>query len=327
MFILDTLKLLPGDVVLTSELSVQSKMVRKATSSSFSHVLLYIGASVYIHSDSFGVHSRNLQRLLFAKQSQVQVLRLRDRQEAKIAGICLFARTEIGKQYSVPEALRSKMKRNSSVKANSNRQFCSRLVAQAYAEAGINIVNNPDYCYPQDIANSSFMMKVKNCEQALSDEEIEMVTSPSATDTQTKVINNLLKSTRRLTNADIQTLGQLTIYLYQNPEYDYAISKILQSSGHLSLWEIDIKECPWNYDSVKFLERDGSRSSKLEYANLLKEGAMNQLEVFLFMHTQHTQLWQEKQLHYFVLTRALYKKLIELATIRIATAEYVLAHV
>jgi hypothetical protein len=327
MFILDTLKLLPGDVVLTSEMSVQSKMVMKVTNSSFSHALLYIGASVYIHADSFGVHSGNLQRLLFAKQSQVQIFRLRDRQEEKMAGICLFERTEIGKQYSVSEALRSKMKRNSSSEANSNRQFCSRLVAQAYAEAGINIVNNPDYCYPQDIINSLFMMKVRDCEQTLSDKEIEMVKSPGAIDIQTKVINNLLKNIRTLTNADIQTLGQLTRYLYQYPEYDHAISKILQSSGYLSLWQIDIKECPWNYDSIKFLARDGSRSSKFEYANLLKEGAMNLLEVFLFMHTQHTQLWQQKQLHYFVLTRALYKRLIELATIKIATAEYVLAHI
>jgi hypothetical protein len=243
-----------------------------------------------------------------------------------MAGICLFARTEIGKQYSVPEAIRSKMKRNSSSEANSNRQFCSRLVAQAYAEAGVNIVTNPDYCYPQDIANSPFMMKVRDCEQTLSDEEIEMVKSPSATDTQTKVINNLLTSIRILTNTDIQTLDQLTRYLYQNPECDHAISRILQSSGYLSLWKIDIKDCPWNYDSVKFLAKDGSRSSKLEYAGLLKEGAMNSLEIFIFMHSQHTQLWQEKQLHYFVLTRALYKKLIELATIRIATAEYILSH-
>jgi hypothetical protein len=89
---------------------------------------------------------------------------------------------------------------------------------------------------------------------------------------------------------------------------------------------MDIEECPWNYDQTTFLALDESRSLKLELATLLKDGAINSLKIFIQMYKHHTELNQKRPLKYFLLNITLYTKLIELAQIRMATAEYVLAH-
>jgi len=326
MFILDTHKILPGDVVLTAEAGTRSKVVRKATNSSFSHAILYLGGSSYIHSDGSGVHSGNTQRLLFTEQSQALVLRLCNRQDTQITTMCMFARTQIGKEYSVPEAVRSKLKRNKSSIARSNRQFCSRLVSQAYAYAGIFIVKNPDYCYPQDIAESPLMMTLEDCVQSASVEEIEFAKSDSPLDKQTAITNSILREIRALSGADIQTFEQVSAYLFENPQHDQEISKILQESGYLYFWQIDVQKNPWHYDSEAFLALKVPRLQKLEVANAQRDAAENQLKQFQFMYMQYMQLWQKKQLQYFVLEISLYLKLIELTKSRVTAAEYVLAN-
>lgn len=324
MFILDTQQLLRGDVVLTAETRMRSKAVRKATKSSFSHAILYLGSSSYIHSDGAGVHSGNTQRLLFAEQSQAQVLRLCNRQDTQITAICMFARGQVGKEYSVPEAVRSKIERNKTSSARSNRQFCSRLVSQAYANAGISIVNNPDYCYPQDIANSPLMMQVNNCVREATTEEIEFANSPSLLDKQTEITNAILKSVRALTGSDIQTFEQISAHLFQNSLHDNEITKIFQESGYLDLWKIDVIKNPWHYNPQLFLELGILPSQKLEFAKVQCDGAIRQLEQFKFMYSQFMHLWQKKQLRYFLINIELYRHLIRLTKDRIAAAEHVL---
>jgi len=326
MFILDTYKLLPGDVVLTAEKRIRSKAIRKATKSSFSHAMLYLGGSSYIHSDGAGVHSGNTQRLLFSEQSQAQVLRLCNRQEAEITTICMFARTQIGKEYSVPEAIRSKTERDKNSTARLNRQFCSRLVAQAYAKAGLLVVTNPDYCYPRDIANSPLLMKILYCVRKTSAEEIEFARSENPITKQTEITNTIFKTIRSLTGSDIQTFEQISAYLLKNPLYDKEISKIVQDSGYLTLWQTDFIKNPWHYDSAAFLALNIPQSQKLEFANEQRDAAINQLNQFYWMYLQYAQLWQKKQFEYFAINIDLYLKLIELAKARIAAADSVLVN-
>lgn len=325
MFILDTQKLLPGDVVLTAETTMRSKAVRKATTSSFSHAILYLGSNSYIHSDGTGVHSGNTQRLLFSEQFQAQVLRLCNRQDTQIEAICMFARRQVGKEYSVPEAVRSKTERNKTYSiARSNRQFCSRLVSQAYANAKIYIVKNSDYCYPQDIADSPLMMQVDNCVREATPEEIQFANSDSLLDKQTEITNAILKSVRALTGSDIQTFEQISAHLFQNSLHDNEITKIFQESGYLDLWKIDVDKNSWRYDPQIFLGLDISPSQKLESAKEQCNGARPQLKQFKFMYSQFMHLWQKKQLRYFAINIELYYKLIWLTEVRIATAEHVL---
>lgn len=326
MFILDASKILPGDVVLTAETRTLSKIVRKATHGSFSHAILYLGDSSYIHSDGAGVHSGNTQRLLFSRESQALVLRLRDRQDTQITTMCMFARTQIGKEYSVLEAARSKLKRNSSTVAHSNRQFCSRLVSQAYAHAGIFVVKNPDYCYPQDIAKSTLMMTVKSCVKRASFEEIEFAKSDNPIAKQTAITNSIIKDIKTLSGTDIQTFEQVSNYLLENEKHDQEITRILQESGYLSFWQIDFQKNPWRYDPEAFLALNVKKQKKLEIAGANMEAAKSQKKQFTFMYVQYMQLWNRKKLKYFSLQIDLYITLINLTDYRIAAAEYVLAN-
>ncbi|MBV5267079.1 MAG: hypothetical protein JZU67_00870 [Burkholderiaceae bacterium] len=109
MFILDINKLEPGDVFLTTQNHKISKAIRIATSSDYSHAILYVGDGGYIHSDGNGVHSGNIQRLLFENESQILVLRIKpDIDRGLIKNASIFARREIGKQYSVKDAINTK---------------------------------------------------------------------------------------------------------------------------------------------------------------------------------------------------------------------------
>ena len=161
MYVLEMERLLPGDIILTSQNSILSKTLCKITNSEFSHVILYIGNGCYIHSTSEGVHSGNIQRLLFENVTDCEVIRLRNRDINVIEKACVFAQRQVGRQYSKSEAIKSKIHRDKQTEATFERQFCSRLVAQAYGYTGINLVYNINYCYPIDIKKSGLIHSLK----------------------------------------------------------------------------------------------------------------------------------------------------------------------
>lgn len=51
------------------------------------------------------------------------------------------------------------------------RQFCSRLVAQAYRDAGVNLVSNANFCHLEELLNSAALAEVPNVLRNLSPEE------------------------------------------------------------------------------------------------------------------------------------------------------------
>ena len=95
MYIVIMEKLRAGDILLTSEKAFTSKFIRTMTKSDYSHAILYVGYGSYIHSDTKGVHSGNIQRLLFDNPDDIKVLRVYEPNVADLA--CIFARTQIGK--------------------------------------------------------------------------------------------------------------------------------------------------------------------------------------------------------------------------------------
>jgi hypothetical protein len=74
-FILDFDLLRVGDIVCTRDAAATSKLIRSALSCDYSHVLLCVANSSCIHADGDGVHSINMQRLLFDNVDDVKILR------------------------------------------------------------------------------------------------------------------------------------------------------------------------------------------------------------------------------------------------------------
>lgn len=325
MFILDTTRLVPGDIVLTTGDAAVSKAIRKATASAFSHAMLYVADHSYIHSDGEGVHSGNTQRLLFSEASHAMVLRLALPGPSAMARACVYARTQVGKQYSVPEATRSTLRRKNQRQDASNRQFCSRLVAQAYAYAGVALVPNPDYCYPGDLSASALLVSVGGALRPALPSEITFARTESPLDRQIQMTNFILTEVRKLTGADIQTFEQLVPYLITNRQHDHAVCAIVDASGYWEFWRTDIERNPWRYDGQRFMMRAASRNGGTAEAEQEIQAAREQLKRFVFMREQFMQVWRHAPLSYFSAELRLYKTLVEVTRQRIAAAEQVLS--
>ena len=116
-----------------------------------------------IHAVPSGVFSKNPQREIFTFKNDVKVLRLKNSiDKQKYKDICTFARSLVGSIFSKREIIEALKTNNPTKKAKTKKQFCSRLVAQAYNSVGINIVDNPDYCSPQNIYESASLQEVNN---------------------------------------------------------------------------------------------------------------------------------------------------------------------
>lgn len=147
-----------GDIILTTTpVKMPSALIRRVTRSDISHAMLCVSFGSVVDSTSEGVASRNIQKLLYDEASPIYVLRLKDSPpESLVEKLVSHARSLVGTRYSLIEAAASSIPEfwKHSGKRASKRQFCSRLVAQAYASAGVSIVKNPDYCTPDDIKQS-----------------------------------------------------------------------------------------------------------------------------------------------------------------------------
>ena len=325
MFILDSHRLRVGDIILTADQTLLSKGILATTGGSFSHAMLYVADHSYIHSDSDGVHSGNTQRRLFSALGDAVVLRLRNSDALAVERACAYARTQVGKQYSKAEAIRSRKFRDSAEQLeDSNRQFCSRLVAQAYSLAGLPLVPNASYCYPSDFVNSRLLQAVAAPLRQAHAAEIEFAQSESPIEWQTRATNFILEEVRKLSGLDIQTFQQLPGFLIQNPQHDAAVCKILKASGYLDFWKEDVLRNPWRYDAVEFQKLPVPSGERERIAQSELTAAEQQLQQFTFVYGQYMPLWQRARLNYFATELQLYMHLIDVAKQRIEAARQVL---
>lgn len=321
MYLIPSNSLNKGDILLTFENSATSKVVRKATGGEFSHAILYVGSGSYIHSDANGVHAGNIQRLFFESADNIMVLRV-SCDEKKYDQVCNFARSKIGTKYSIRSAVNAKLK----VKLNNreNRQFCSRLVAQAYEYAGIQLVDNAAFCTPQDILESVIVDKVLVKARKATNREIYFASTENPLEKQTLITNEILQKVRELTKQDIQTLEQVTSYLIENPTYDYAISKIYKDSGYLTMWEFEIAKNEWRYDGGLFINLGLPKSELYVLAMAEKSNAQERLITYKHNLEQYFYINELYKLEYSKIHFSLYKQLVKNTLDNINAADFVL---
>lgn len=321
MYIIPISELEKGDILLTSENSATSKVVRKSTGSDFSHAILYVGSGSYIHSDANGVHSGNLQRLLFDAAQSVTVLRVKCDQET-VKQACIFARSKIGTTYSVKSAVNAKLK--ASKKENENRQFCSRLVAQAYEYAGVKLVDAASFCTPQEILESQSIQEVPRKARKATIEEISFANSENPIEKQSYITNEILSKVREIAKKDIQTLEQITQYIIENPVHDQKISKIYRDSGYLTMWEYETTKNAWRYDGRVFINLPLPIDELIEMAKFEKDSAQERLALYKGNLEQYFYINEIHKLEYSSIHFDLYKKLVENTLDNINAADYVL---
>jgi uncharacterized protein YycO len=162
---IDFRKLQPGDILLTTSHAAESWSVRFGTKSDISHAMLYVAPSSVIDSTMEGVHARNLQKIFYEDDCAVHALRpVTALASEAMRAVILYARLATGAPYALREAAQSVRKPKGS---GSDKQFCSRLVARAYSAGGINLVDNPDFCTPQQLKESALLQHLESPAVAL----------------------------------------------------------------------------------------------------------------------------------------------------------------
>lgn len=242
----------PGDVVLTARRSPVGKGIRWSTGGLVSHAMICVQHGSVIDSTSEGVQARNIQRELFGAGEEVFAFRLREPlDEAQVAQVIDFARSEIGARYSNMEAARSVLRGS---KPRTKRQFCSRLVARSYASVGIKLVGDQDYCTPEELRVSPLLHELRDITETVSEEELAAWREhPNPLDLMRASQNAVLAAARRL-DPSVENLGDLDRLVQDHPEWDPQIAQAYRDSGYLDFWRADFKINPWHYDIAAMVE-------------------------------------------------------------------------
>jgi hypothetical protein len=236
----------PGDIILTTTTAAVSKIIRVAAGSDISHAMVCVEDRSIVDATGEGVQARNTQRLFFEPSCSIHVLRVRDgMSDAQLAEVRNFMRRHIGTQYSAREAVLAVL---GGARQSSKKQFCSRLVAQAFESAGIQLVSDSNYCSPAHLKESPLLAPVPDATVPVTAEEAAWWDSDEDTTQRMRDATNAALGGARKKDPNIQTFDDVYRYLVRNPEHDDEFCQLLESSGYLSIWKIEQDKNPWQYD-------------------------------------------------------------------------------
>ncbi len=317
-FALNLIHLRPGDVILLRGRGEIADQVRTVAGGEFTHAMLYVGDGSLIHSDIDGVHADNVQRLLFEDETDVLVRRAICAAHQQREQAITYVRRNIDVSYSVKEAL--KASKTGHWTDRSNRQFCSRLIAQAYQSAGVNLVPSPDYCTPNDLAQSTTLHSVNDCVHPASPEHITFALSDNPLDLQKTQTGLFFDAVRKITGEDIQKHEQLADHLIGNPHHDTSIAAAFVASGHLDLWKIDVRKNPWRYGRGPNLLPDRDQAQTLVLINDEIKSSSSMRSRFIHQYQVYSRVHHYHPREYFKAQMNLYLTLVAVHGARLITA-------
>jgi hypothetical protein len=243
---IDHRKVKAGDIVLSTTTAAVSTAIRAFTRSDISHAMLCVETGSVIDATDEGVQARNIQRMNFEPGCNVYVLRLRNPMSTEqLAAVTTFVRGRIGTEYTVKEAIQTVLGGGEDF---SRKQFCSRLVAQAFASAGIKLVDDPNFCSPADLKNSDQVDSVADVVLQVTPEDAAFWERKEDTPQLMRDATNQVLDAARKLDAGVQSFDDLHRHLLAHPEHDDHFCRALKSSGYLTLWELEKAENPWMYD-------------------------------------------------------------------------------
>lgn len=246
----------PGDILFSARPGAVSKTIRGLTRGDVSHAMICVQHSSFIDSTMEGVHARNVQRLFFEDDEIVFHFRVSDFvPPERLAVITEYARSQIGARYSLPEAARSVM---SARKPRTRKQFCSRLVAQAYKSAGFDLVPDADYCSPEMLRRSPLLLELSVQTEAVTAEEVDWWNNnPDAVERTLEGYNRFFSLVRKFA-PNVETHDDLLRLRIHHVEEDPHVVEAFHQSGFLDLWRTDIHLHPWRYDPALMAQQRGN---------------------------------------------------------------------
>lgn len=307
----------PGDVVLTTTPEPMSQTIRKFTGADISHAMICVATSSVIDSTGDGVHARNLGRIILELGCAGHVLRpVKPLSIDQLRSVLSFARASVGTRYTMTGAAKSVL----AGFVAGRRQFCSRLVAQAYHEAGVNLVSDADFCHPGELLKSTALVEVPNVLRNLSpEEEADWRENIDNVQAMRDSTNALLQEARKL-SPEIESLNDIDAYLAEHPEGDDQLVQALRSSRYLELWRDEFERNSWQYHIAMMEGHNCSEERKQRYCEgLLADEELCQNR-FILNHAGYVTLNTLHPRQYFALMVELYDILTQFHARRIEAA-------
>lgn len=250
MKIINTAALKKGDIVLTTSTHIESLLIKIGTLSDISHAMVCVSRTSVMDSTGEGVQARNVQKMFYPESCSIYILRLKKPiPESKVKKVINYIRSETGTPYTLGEAVLAVGKTG----RGSNNQYCSRLVARAYASVGVELVKNPDFCTPADLKRSALLEAQKNPSVKISQEQIESIEQEGDATIGMRFVTESLMEKARIIKKEIKDVNDIWRMAIEKPEYDERLSIALQESGYLDYWKVEINKYPWRYDSTKIV--------------------------------------------------------------------------
>ncbi|MCF5879450.1 hypothetical protein K3H40_10205 [Aeromonas veronii] len=242
-----------GDIILTTSIQKVSSVIRAVTNSDISHAMICLSKGSIVDSTSEGVQARNIEKMLFNDESEIYILRsktpLTDNQTNNIE---TYVRSIIGTSYSMREAAASALPLLS--KKTTRKQFCSRMVARAYSFSGIELVDNPDYCTPEDIKKSDKLKIIEPASINISDDEVvELSSIEDTTQLMRDATRTLLTAIRRI-DKRVEEVNDIDNLIIMRPSLDKKITKALIKSNYIEYSKKDPSRFPWRYDPLSMIQ-------------------------------------------------------------------------
>lgn len=268
-FIIDKRFLKPGDIILTADNTIPSKGIRVATLGRYSHAALWTGGTL-IEATLKGVFSKNVDRLIVSQKNHLAVYRcVNTPTDEMLNSVIRYASNKSGTLYSLPDAALMLPARALQWNRTSG-EFCSRLVATAYAQAGFDLKNlrSPEFCSPRQLSLCKAFDKVEQCNgkemvRTASQKELLFAATEDPNlkhleDTFLWLgkVRELVASRPELkTEFDIQSIDTVEKLILAHQELGAVVVGFIKTTGFLEQYKIDREKNPYRYSFTQMVKK------------------------------------------------------------------------
>lgn len=307
-----------GDALFKGEKDLRGKItssgIKFFLDSNFSHVAIYLGGT-YAEAIDIGVRYSNLSKQYFKNKDGIRILRYNNLNQDQIFEIKNYIALRQGVPYSTKMALKSANESN--VLNNTFEQFCSKLVAEAYLSAGIELFKDKtcQNVHPGDYEKCNLLNNINVEFDELSEEEALANPQLFGQEKSIRKLNKIFKKIYKKNDMNFNSVNQtLTdfIFLPENKYMDSEIANALIKTSYTTFWEEEMSVNIHMYDyqeKYRYFHKKNKEEILFENIKLINT-SIDEIKRF------YTELFQLKYLENKLLRKEIsQKKLIDQKTL------------
>lgn len=245
----------PGDILLMNTYESQRRLMPGCQ---YDHAAIYLGDAFLMEADGTGVVMNHVYSYAFREKGHGCILRLQKSSPRIIDDVLFWIRSRMAMEFGTQQARMVNAFKDTYQEEHSNRTFCSRLVAQAYHQGGIDIVKNPDYCSPDDFLASDCLEKIEPSLQSFTEEMSSTVMNGQHERNSSEWNTCLAEMFQEFSNFygdDIQTMDQFLVSAVHHTDKDDAAIELLKKQKWMMAPQEQTRDIwPWFQDDEEFFK-------------------------------------------------------------------------